>query len=100
VLGFPSNDFGGQEPGSNEEIKTFCKRTYDVTFPMFAKVPVKGSSKVPLYGFLTGAKGGEIGWNFTKFLVGPDGKVIDRFSSMTSPDSGSVARAIEKALGK
>ncbi len=100
VLGFPSNDFGGQEPGSNEEIKTFCKRTYDVSFPMFSKVPVKGSDKIPLYEYLTNAKGGSIGWNFTKFLVDKDGKVVDRFNSMTSPDSGTVTSAIEKALAK
>jgi glutathione peroxidase len=100
VLGFPSNDFGGQEPGSNEEIKTFCKRTYDVTFPMFAKVPVKGDDKIPLYGFLTASKGGSIGWNFTKFVIDRDGKVVDRFNSMTSPEAGAVTAAIEKALGK
>jgi glutathione peroxidase len=97
VLGFPSNDFGEQEPGSNEEIKSFCKRNYNVTFPMFSKVPVSGPAKVPLYGYLT-QTGGEVGWNFTKFLVGKDGKVITRFKPSTPPESGEVIRAIEAAL--
>ncbi len=103
VLGFPANNFGGQEPGTNEEIKTFCTRKYSVTFPMFAKISVKGSDKAPLYQFLTDkqanpATGGEIQWNFTKFLVGRDGKVIARFDSAVEPDSADVTGAIEKAL--
>ncbi len=100
VLGFPANDFGAQEPGTNEEIKTFCERKYSVTFPMFSKVVVKGDGKVPLYGYLTSAKGGEVKWNFTKFLVGKDGKVIERFEPSVKPDSPELAAAVEKALGK
>lgn len=98
VLGVPSNDFGGQEPGSNSEIKTFCKRKYDVTFPMSSKVPVSGGEKVPLYRFLTESRGGEVAWNFTKFLIGKDGKVIERYSPMRAPDSSAVTDAIEAAL--
>ena len=103
VLGFPANNFGGQEPGTNEEIKTFCSRKYDVTFPMFSKISVAGADKAPLYQFLTDkgtnpATGGEIKWNFTKFLVGKDGKVITRFESAVKPESAEVTGAIEKAL--
>jgi glutathione peroxidase len=103
VLGFPANNFMGQEPGTNEEIKEFCSRTYNVTFPMFAKISVKGSDKAPLYQFLTDKKanpstGGEIGWNFTKFLAGKDGRVIARFNSSVKPDSAEVIQAIEAAL--
>ena len=97
VLGFPSNDFGEQEPGSNEDIKSFCKRRYDVSFPMFSKVPVVGGAKVPLYGYLT-QTGGEVGWNFTKFLIGKDGKVITRFKPSAPPESAEVTKAIEAAL--
>lgn len=100
MLGFPSNDFGAQEPGTNDEIKTFCERKYKVSFPMFSKVAVKGSGKVPLYEYLTAAQGGEVKWNFTKFLVGKDGKVIARFEPGTKPDSSEVTGAIEAALGK
>ncbi|MBL8223464.1 MAG: glutathione peroxidase, partial [Bryobacterales bacterium] len=78
VVGVPANDFGSQEPGSDAEIKTFCSRNYNVTFPMLSKVVVKGSGKVPLYEYLT-QTGGEVKWNFTKFLVGKDGKVRARF---------------------
>ena len=103
ILGFPANNFGAQEPGTNEEIKTFCSRKYNVTFPMYAKISVKGEDKHPLYQFLTGktanpATGGEIQWNFTKFLVGKDGEVITRFESKINPDSPEVISAIEKAL--
>jgi glutathione peroxidase len=103
IVGIPANNFGAQEPGTNQEIKTFCSSKYHVTFPMMAKVSVKGSDITPLYQFLTdkGAHpetGGEIGWNFTKFLVGPDGKVIARFDSKVTPDSPEVTGAIEKAL--
>jgi glutathione peroxidase len=103
VLGFPANNFGGQEPGTNEEIKTFCTRKYSVSFPMYAKISVKGDDKAPLYQFLTDkqanpATGGEIRWNFTKFLVGKDGKVITRFESAVEPQSADVTAAIEKAL--
>jgi glutathione peroxidase len=104
IVGIPANNFGGQEPGSNQEIKTFCTAKYHVTFPMMAKVSVKGSDITPLYQFLTDKNahpdtGGEIGWNFTKFLVGPDGKVVSRFDSAVEPDSAQVTSAIEKALG-
>jgi glutathione peroxidase len=103
ILGFPANNFGLQEPGTNEEIKTFCSSKYQVTFPMYAKVSVKGDDKTPLYQFLTDGKsnpatGGDIKWNFTKFLIGRDGKVIARFESAVTPESGEVTGAIEKAL--
>jgi glutathione peroxidase len=104
VLGFPANNFGGQEPGTNEEIKTFCKSKYDVTFPIYSKVSVKGEDKTPLYTFLTDKSvnpttGGEVKWNFTKFLAGKDGKVIGRFDSGVDPNSPELITAIEKALG-
>jgi glutathione peroxidase len=103
IVGIPANNFGSQEPGTNQEIKTFCTSKYHVSFPMMAKVSVKGDDKTPLYQFLTdkGANpqtGGEIEWNFTKFLVGPDGHVITRFESAAEPDSPPVTAAIEKAL--
>jgi glutathione peroxidase len=103
VLGFPANNFLWQEPGTNEEIKTFCSTRYHVTFPLFAKVSVKGSDKTPLYQFLTDKKanpstGGEIGWNFTKFLADRNGKVIARFGSAVAPESPDVIRAVEAAL--
>ncbi len=97
VLGFPANNFKSQEPGTNEEIQQFCTRTYDVTFPMFSKISVVGEDKAPLYQYLT-QTGGEIPWNFTKFLVGRDGKVIARFEPKNTPDSPEVVSAIEKAL--
>jgi len=103
ILGFPANNFGAQEPGTNEEIKSFCSRTYNVTFPMYAKISVKGEDKHPLYQFLTDKAtnpetSGEIKWNFTKFLVGKDGKVLARFESAVTPESPEVGAAIEKAL--
>ncbi len=103
VLGFPANNFGQQEPGTDEEIKTFCTRTYHVSFPMYAKISVKGDDQHPLYRFLTDkqanpATGGEIQWNFTKFLVGKDGKVLARFESEVEPESPELTSAIEKAL--
>jgi glutathione peroxidase len=103
IVGIPANNFGGQEPGTNQEIKTFCTAKYHVSFPMMAKVSVKGSDITPLYQFLTDKNanpetGGDIGWNFTKFLVGPDGKVIARFDSKTEPESPEVTSAVEKAL--
>ena len=105
ILGFPANDFGAQEPGTDEEIKTFCTTKYDVTFPMFSKVVVKGSSKAPLFEFLTSGGGnpslaGEIDWNFEKFLVGKDGALVARFGSRVDPSSSDVISAIESALGK
>jgi len=103
ILGFPANNFGSQEPGTNDEIKTFCTRKYNVSFPMFAKISVKGADKAPLYKFLTDkqsnpASGGEIQWNFTKFLIGKDGRIIQRFESAVEPQSPEVVAAIEKAL--
>jgi glutathione peroxidase len=103
IVGIPANNFGAQEPGTNQEIKTFCTSKYHVTFPMMAKLSVKGSDIAPLYQFLTDksqnpSTGGDIGWNFTKFLIGPDGKILARFDSATEPDSPQVAAAIEKAL--
>ena len=103
ILGFPANNFGGQEPGTNEEIKTFCSSKYQVTFPMYSKVSVKGADSTPLYQFLTDkqsnpATAGEIKWNFTKFLVDRNGKVIARFEPAITPESADVTGAIEKAL--
>ena len=103
VLGVPANNFLWQEPGTNEEIKLFCTRKYNVTFPMFEKVSVKGTDKAPLYQFLTDKKanpstGGEIGWNFTKFLTDRNGKVIARFGSSVAPGSPELTRALEEAL--
>jgi glutathione peroxidase len=102
ILGFPANNFGGQEPGTNAEIKTFCTSKYQVTFPMYSKVSVKGDDQTPLYHFLTTDANpsltGEIKWNFTKFLVDRDGKVVQRFEPATKPDSAEVTGAIEKAL--
>jgi glutathione peroxidase len=100
ILGFPANNFGAQEPGTNEEIKTFCSRNYNVTFPMYSKISVKGSDKAPLYKFLTDSTGGEVKWNFTKFLVDGNGQVITRFESAVEPDSPEMIRAVEKALQK
>jgi glutathione peroxidase len=105
ILGFPANNFMGQEPGTDEEIKTFCSTKYNVTFPLFSKISVKGDDKAPLYQFLTDktvnpTTGGEIGWNFTKFLVDRNGKVIQRFDTKTKPDAPEVISAIEAALKK
>lgn len=102
ILGFPSNDFGGQEPGSNQEIQQFCSSKFAVTFPLFDKVGVKaGATQSPLYAALTGKDAtfpGEVKWNFGKFLIGRDGKVLARFNSGDEPDSEKVAKAIEAAL--
>ena len=98
VLGFPSNDFMWEEPGSNDEIAAFCKREYGVSFPMFAKLSVRGGAQHPLYGYLTAQKG-RVLWNFSKFLVGKDGRVIAKFGSTVKPDSPEMLAAIEKALG-
>jgi glutathione peroxidase len=102
IVGFPANNFGGQEPGSNEEIKTFCSRTYNVQFPMMSKISVKGEDQAPLYNFLTKeanpSVAGDIKWNFTKFLVNREGKVVARFEPAVTPDSPEVKAAIEKAL--
>ena len=103
VAGFPANNFGEQEPGTNVEIGAFCKSKYGVTFPMFSKISVKGADKAPLYRFLTDKTanpktGGEIPWNFTKFLVDREGKVLARFDSAVEPESKEVVAAVEKAL--
>jgi glutathione peroxidase len=101
VMGFPCNDFGGQEPGTNEEVKTFCTTKYNVSFPMFDKVQVKGEPKHPLYEALTGKKGsfpGDVKWNFGKFLIGRDGKPIMRIEPKTKVDDPNVVAAIEQAL--
>lgn len=105
LAGFPANNFGEQEPGSNAEIGAFCKSKFGVTFPMFSKISVAGGDKAPLYQFLTDKNsnpktGGEIQWNFTKFLVDRDGKVIARFEPATEPQSKEVTAAIEAALKK
>lgn len=102
ILGFPANNFGSQEPGTNQEIKTFCQTKYSVTFPMYAKVSVKGDDQTPLYIYLTKQANpgltGDIKWNFTKFLVDRNGNVVKRFEPDVTPDSPEVIAAIEKAL--
>ena len=101
VLGFPCNQFGAQEPGSNAEIKQFCSSKYNVTFPMFDKIEVNGPNRHPLYDSLAGKDSpfaGNIKWNFSKFLVGRDGKILKRFESPVKPDSVEVTQAIETAL--
>jgi glutathione peroxidase len=101
VLGFPCNQFGGQEPGTNEEIKQFCTSKYDVTFPLFDKIEVNGANRHPLYVALAGEASpfpGNIKWNFTKFLIGRDGKILNRFDSKVTPDSPESTAAIEAAL--
>ncbi len=105
IIGIPANNFAQQEPGTNEEIKTFCSRKYNVTFPMMAKVSVLGDDKTPLYQFLTDKSanpkiGGDIKWNFTKFLFDRSGKPVARFEPAVTPDSPEVQAAIESALGK
>lgn len=105
VLGFPSNDFMRQEPGTDEEIKNFCALKYNVTFPMFSKIPVKGKDKAPLYRFLTEKATnpefpGEISWNFNKFLVDRSGKIVARFGSKDEPESPAMVQAVEKALAE
>ena len=101
VVGFPCNDFGAQEPGSNAEVKEFCSTKYKVTFPMMDKLHVKGPEQHPLYKALTGegaAFPGDIGWNFTKFLIGRDGVVIQRFAPGVTPGSPEIAAALAAAL--
>ena len=101
VAGFPCNDFGGQEPASDKDIKKFCKTNFKVTFPMYAKVAIKGNAAHPLFEKLTGKDAGHpgpVGWNFNKFLIGADGKLIARFGSDVDPDSEELEKAIEKAL--
>jgi glutathione peroxidase len=102
ILGFPANNFGSQEPGTNQEIKTFCQTKYSVAFPMYAKVSVKGDDQTPLYAYLTTkanpAVAGDIKWNFTKFLVDRKGNVVKRFEPDVTPDSPEVIAAIANAL--
>ncbi len=103
VLGFPANNFGEQEPGTEKEIKEFCESKYKVTFPMFAKISVKGADQDPLYSYLTSLEinpefGGDITWNFNKFLIDRKGKIVARFLSKDKPDSQAVTEAIEKYL--
>ncbi len=105
VLGFPANNFLGQEPGTEKEIKEFCTLKYNVTFPMFAKISVKGTDQHPFYTFLTNKQSnpgfdGDITWNFEKFLADKDGKIIARFSPKTLPDDPKVVEAVEAALGE
>jgi len=101
VCGFPCNQFGSQEPGTDAEIKEFCTSKYSVTFPMFDKLEVNGANRHPLYVALAGNESpfpGNIHWNFTKFLIGRDGKIVARFDSKVKPDSEEVTKAIEAAL--
>lgn len=103
IIGIPSNDFGQQEPGTDSEIKQFCQRKYDVTFPMMSKVSIAGNNPIPLYRYLTDKKqnpktGGDIKWNFTKFLIGRDGTVVARFEPEVTPEDPSLVKAIENAL--
>jgi glutathione peroxidase len=103
VVGFPCNQFGGQEPGSPDEIADFCSATYGVTFPMFEKIDVNGDGRHPIYSELTatadaGGESGDVQWNFEKFLVGPDGTVLGRFRPRTTPDAPELVAAIEASL--
>lgn len=101
VLAFPSNDFGGQEPGTNEEIQQFCESNYNVTFPLFDKVKVLGDDKSALYAELIKTEpAGDVDWNFEKFLVDKDGNVVQRFVTKTEPESDEVISAIEEQLAK
>jgi len=101
VLGFPCNQFGGQEPGTNEEIKQFCSSKFNVTFPMYDKIDVNGANRHPLYTALAGKDSpypGDIKWNFNKFLIGKDGKIVKRFDSKVTPESEELTKEIEAAL--
>jgi len=101
VLGFPCNQFGAQEPGTAEEIKQFCSSKYNVTFPLYSKIEVNGANRHPLYVALAGKDSpfpGDIKWNFSKFLIGRDGKILKRFESPVSPESAEMTSAIEAAL--
>jgi len=103
VVGFPCNQFGGQEPGTAEQIQEFCSTSYGVTFPMFEKVEVNGPGRHPIYAELTevpdaAGEAGDIQWNFEKFLVGPDGKIAGRFRPRTDPEAQEIVGAIESAL--
>ena len=103
VLGFPCNQFGGQEPAGETEIKQFCSSKHGVTFPMFSKINVNGPDAAPLYKFLTSKEtkpegAGKISWNFEKFLIGKDGQILARFSPRTAPDAPELVAAIQDAL--
>jgi glutathione peroxidase len=103
VLGFPCNQFGAQEPGNEAEIASFCSTKFDVTFPLFAKIEVNGPGRHPIYDFLTQQRAqpdgpGDIQWNFAKFVVGKDGKVVARFSPMVEPTAPELVAAIEAGL--
>lgn len=100
ILGFPANNFGGQEPGTNEEIKTFCTANYNVTFPMFSKISVKGEDIAPLYKWLLAQSESttDVDWNFAKFLVAKDGSTVKRYSARMKPDNADIVNAIEAAL--
>lgn len=101
ILAFPCNDFGGQEPGTNEEIKEFCSSTYNVTFQLFDKIKVLGDEKAPLYSRLTNntvTESGDVKWNFEKFLVDQKGNIVNRFRSKVQPGSDAIVNAIEKLL--
>lgn len=103
ILGFPCNDFGGQEPGTNEEIKAFCTAKYDVSFPVFDKIHVKGPEQAPLYAALTGPGSkfpGDVKWNFGKFLISRNGEVLARFEPGIKPDNPAVVTAVDAALIK
>ena len=105
VLGFPCNQFGGQEPGTEAEVKAFCSTSYGVTFPLFAKIDVNGAGRAPLYGWLTGEKTapdgpGDIAWNFTKFVIGRDGAVKARFNPRVEPGDAALRAAIDAALAE
>jgi glutathione peroxidase len=102
VLGFPCNDFGGQEPGTNADIKSFCEKNYSVSFDLFDKLHAKGPDQHPLYKFLTAnaTPSGDVKWNFEKFLIGKKGNLIARFRSNITPDSPELVKAIEQALAK
>ncbi|MCD8534367.1 MAG: glutathione peroxidase [Verrucomicrobia bacterium] len=102
IVGFPSNDFGAQEPGTDSEILAFCKSKFDVTFPMMSKITVKGDGKHPFYKALTEKPApfpGEVSWNFNKFLIGKNGEILARYKSGDAPDSKNLISQIEKDLG-
>jgi glutathione peroxidase len=104
VLGFPCNQFGAQEPGTEAEIKQFCSTKYDVDFPMFAKVDVNGEARHPLYAWLTAASTapdgpGDVQWNFAKFVIDKNGDIAARFSPKTEPEDSDLRKAVEKAIG-
>ena len=103
ILGFPTNEFGGQEPGTEPEIATFCSNTYGVSFPMFSKIEVNGDGRHPLYTELTktedaSGNAGNVGWNFEKFVVSPEGEVVGRFRTPVAPDDPAVVEVIESQL--